>query len=299
VRVIPIALASHYQQEVTTIACCLKVTRSDAAVHGFTDHDNDLVIDGITYKPGFAMSAMESTDTLAVGNMELTILPNEVTFPVVDILAGRWKAAQFEIFQVNYLSIGDGRDVLKGGTVGEVKKRLTSYTVEFRSRLQALQQSQGITAQKNCRARLGDAKCLKDLTAFTYTGTIDSTTDRRHFVDAARAEATDWFAEGQVTFNTGLNIGITAKIKANAAGAFILVIPLPYDLAVGDTYTMIAGCRKRRDEDCIAKFDNVLNMQSEPDAPGQDKITSPAAAVAQPDSTPVLPTETFDPDGGE
>jgi len=35
----------------------------------------------------------------------------------------------------------------------------------------------------------------------------------------------------------------------------------------------VAGCRKRLDEDCRLKFDNVLNFQGEPHRPTVDAIT--------------------------
>jgi hypothetical protein len=43
---------------------------------------------------------------------------------------------------------------------------------------------------------------------------------------------------------------------------------------VGDTYSVHAGCRKRLAEDCLAKFDNVLNFQGEPHRPTVDDLTA-------------------------
>ena len=43
------ALATHLAGAVTTLATCWRVTRTDGAVFGFTDHDRDLVVSSVTY----------------------------------------------------------------------------------------------------------------------------------------------------------------------------------------------------------------------------------------------------------
>ena len=52
------------------------------------------------------------------------------------------------------------------------------------------------------------------------------------------------------------------------------MIPFVWDVQIGDTYEVIAGCTKRRSEDCRDKFDNVPNFQGEPDRPGVDQLTA-------------------------
>ena len=54
---------------------------------------------------------------------------------------------------------------------------------------------------------------------------------------------------------------------------FTLTLPFPFDAAIGDTYSAIAGCRKRLTEDCKTRFANVLNFQGEPHLPGIDLLT--------------------------
>jgi hypothetical protein len=45
------------------------------------------------------------------------------------------------------------------------------------------------------------------------------------------------------------------------AGTSFLHLPMPYDIQVGDTFTVVPGCRKRRTEDCIVKFNNIVNFR--------------------------------------
>jgi len=87
--------------------------------------------------------------------------------------------------------------------------------------------------------------------------------------------AADHFAEGILTFTSGPNIGLSAKVKSFTGDAFVLALPMIQAVEVGDTYTAVAGCRKRL-SDCSTKFANVINFQGEPHLPGIDQITAPA-----------------------
>ncbi len=102
------------------------------------------------------------------------------------------------------------------------------------------------------------------------------------FTDTARTEADDWFGDGVVTMTGGLNAGYARQVATFASGAFVLRLPFPFAVQVGDGYSAIAGCRKRHERtsllpagvsDCIDKFNNILNFQAEPHLPGIDALT--------------------------
>jgi hypothetical protein len=48
--------------------------------------------------------------------------------------------------------------------------------------------------------------------------------------------------------------------------------------------TAVPGCRKRRTEDCSAKFNNVVNIARLPDVPLNDKVIGNATAADAPQS---------------
>jgi hypothetical protein len=79
VKVIPIQLATHYGQETTTLCVCLKVTRRDLQVFGFTSLNRAIEIGGLTYQPGFDVSSLASSESLAVDNLELTSCPRKIS----------------------------------------------------------------------------------------------------------------------------------------------------------------------------------------------------------------------------
>ena len=276
-KTLPTALAAHIATRNTTLATALRITRQDGTVFAFTTHDIDDVVGGVTYlaKPGLAASDIIIAANAAVGNLQLTTLHDGTVFTTADVLGGRWRNAAFTIFRYNWASIGDGIDTLLAGTLGEFTLLRNSVTAELRDFRQYLQQSVGDASSKTCRARLGDARCKKALTAFTYTGAITGVTNEQTFADSGRTEAAQWFNEGEITFTGGDNNGISAKIKTFASGVFTLAIPLILPVLPGDTYTAVAGCMKRVDEDCHAKFNNVVNFVGEPHRKGMNDLTAP------------------------
>lgn len=275
-KTLPSALGAHYQLGTTTLAHLLKITRTDGAVYAFTSADSDVIVAGVTYlaAPGLDVSTIAVSAGLAVDNLELTTLDDGATFTRSDVLTGKWRNAAFTLSRYNWRAPADGVDTLMVGTVGEVTINRTTVTAELRGLQQYLQQPLGSVSSKTCRARLGDVMCTKVLAPYTVTGTLTSVTSQQTFTDSSRAEAADYFAEGLITFTSGACSGLTAKVKSHASGGVItMALPVVLALAVGDSYSMVAGCRKRLAEDCVAKFNNVINFQGEPHLPGIDALT--------------------------
>jgi uncharacterized phage protein (TIGR02218 family) len=276
-RTIPTDLQTHYASGCTTVAWGFRVTRTDAAVYAFTSAQRAVTIGGVEYlaAPGLDVASLASSAGFGVDATELTILADDVLITTADILAGRWDGAGFVLFVFNWADLTDGIDIRMVGTLGVVQPRNGAFVVELRGLQQYLQQPVGAVSTKTCRARLGDTLCAKVLTSFTVTGTITSVTSSQVFADSARTEADAYFAEGILTWTGGDNDGLSQKVKTwvQAGGVFTLSVPMVAPVQIGDTYSVVAGCRKRLDEDCRLKFDNVLNFQGEPHRPNIDAIT--------------------------
>ena len=73
-RPIPSALQTKLDSGVTTLAHCWKLTRRDGVVMGFTDHDCDLVLDGVTFRAGTGFTSSEATSRfdLSVDGAEIS-----------------------------------------------------------------------------------------------------------------------------------------------------------------------------------------------------------------------------------
>lgn len=275
-KVIASGLLSNYQSDSPTVAWAIKITRTDDAVYGWTSADMDATIDAVLYKsaPGLSVASFVSSAGLAVDNSELTVLADDTIITRADILAGRWNNAAYLLFKYDWTDAAAGEEVISAGFLGELRPRSGAYVAELRALQQFLQQPVGAASTKTCRARLGDAMCMVDLGGWTETGTITGVTSKQVFTDSSRTEADDYFGEGILTWTAGLNTGLSQKVKTYASDTFTLSLPMIFDVQIGDTYSVIAGCRKRLDEDCAAKFSNELNFQGEPHRPTVDELTS-------------------------
>lgn len=289
-------LAAAYASGGTTLCACLRVLRTGTELELFTSHDQDVIVGGDTYSAatGLDISNLVAQASLAVDNMEIVVLPDETSYPQVDILAGRWDGAKFWLFECDYtdVTIATGSfsasrtdiNLFKRGTTGESDTLRVTNRFEFRGLKQALQVSTLVPVMsKTCRYRLGDENCTLDIADWTVARTVIAVDSRRQFTLEPTSSAIhddtadDFYKEGEVVSIDGLNEGYRAKVKAYGGGSeglFTLSLPLPFDVQVGDTFDCIAGDQKRFEEDCIAKFNNGLNFGGEPHATGIDLLTA-------------------------
>lgn len=278
-KAIAAPLLAHVAQEVTTLATCWHVTLRDGTIMGFTDHVADLVINGVNYEAaiGYTPTAVQTTGTLDVDNLELIGGIDEASINAIDLTAGRWDFAAIIIFQVNYTDLTQGFIPLRSGTLGQVTRNKTMFQAELRGKGQALTQGIGRVHMPACDADLGDARCKVNLATFpngTANGSISSVASRLQFTDASLLQPTDWFAGGLITFTSGFNVGFAREVKAYAGGGVItLQEAVPFAVAISDTYTMTAGCDKSF-ATCKLKFNNTINNRGFPHLPGVDRLLS-------------------------
>lgn len=255
--------------------CWLIVPTSGDPI-GFTEHDKELVIDGVTYEPteAFSGSALVSKDNFSVDNMSIVGV-NSDRITEEDLRAGVYDNAQVYVFAVQYDDLSRGVIPLRGGKLGEVIIRGVQFETEMRTLMQRLQQKVGRVYGIECDVkRLGDSRCKIDTAPFTVTGTVSGVVNRAQFTDTSRAEAVNFFKYGTVRFLTGANAGRELEVKdfsGTPNRRFVLIEPLPYSIAVGDTYEAIAGCDRTR-ATCRDKFNNLDNFRGFPDMPTETEI---------------------------
>lgn len=271
-------LQSHIDGEVTTLACCWKIIRSDGNIMGFTDASDDVVFDGITYHAatGFSPSAHVTSANLAVDNQEVAGVLDAGFITEADIMAGIYDFAEIEVFQLNYNAPEDGRIILRSGKLGEVKLNGGRFVAEIRGLTQNLVQNIGAFYSPSCRAKFGDSRCKKNLASYTVTASISTVTSRQEFTAAALTQAAGYFEYGLINFTSGANSGIKAEIKQFADKKITTMLALPYDVAVGDDFSISAGCDKTFST-CISRFANAINFRGEPHVPGMDRMLETAS----------------------
>lgn len=109
--------------------------------------------------------------------------------------------------------------------------------------------------------------------ARTVTGTVTAITSKRVFQDGARAEATDHFLGGLLTWTSGNNTGRNMEVKSFDGGAkqFELMLPMFNLVQVGDAYSVYIGCQKTI-EICRDKFGNYHNFRGESYVPQTSQV---------------------------
>jgi hypothetical protein len=103
----------------------------------------------------------------------------------------------------------------------------------------------------------------KAIRARRLVGTVTSSANRRTIVATGISVAADYFGEGFITFLTGDNAGDERRVRSdNGTGTLVLHLGAYDDIAIGDTFEALVGCRHRRVEDCITKHDNAHNSRT-------------------------------------
>jgi uncharacterized phage protein (TIGR02218 family) len=275
---LPTAFATHLAQEVTTLATCWSIKRKDGVTLYFTSLDCDVVVDGNRYEAADSMSvsAVSSQAGLTVDNLEFEGMLSAAAITEEDILSGRYDHAEITIFIVNYADPAMGKLHLKTGWLGEVTLQGGQFIAEMRGLTSRLQQAIGEVYTSGCRATLGDGRCKVNLASYTFTGSVTATEAAYAFKDSTKTQANSYFAGGVITFTSGANNGLRMEVRDFSAGRFGLFLPMPNAIAVGDSFTVSAGCDKQFDT-CVTRFTNALNFRGEPHVPGTDKILETSA----------------------
>lgn len=284
---IPTALQVKLSSGVTTLARAWVVRRRDGAIQGFTDHDRDLVVSGVTCRAGTGFDASEATSRfdLAVDGAEISGALADDSLSDRDLAAGRYDAAQVETWLVDW-SDPSLAAMLARGFIGEVRREGEAFTAELRGLGDLLSQESGRLYTATCHADLGDARCRADLSAPSRhgTGLVTSLAATAAF----HASGLDGFADGvftagRLTWTSGANMSLAMEIKQHRVAAGVVQIVLwqamAEPIAIGDAFAVTAGCDKRFTT-CRDRFANTLNFRGFPQIPGNDfLLQAPTSAT--------------------
>jgi len=276
---IPAHMSAAIASGCTQFADCVRIVRKDATEFGFTTHVEDLIISGLDYKSSAAFTGSDlstkaglSADNIDLNGFFAAIAADGITED--DVRAGLYDDAEIWFFTVDYTDPAAGMIKRAHGNVGQITTNENGFAVEILTDVQRLQQLTGELASKTCRADHGDARCGFNLATVTVTGTITSVTDARVFADSARTEADDHFTHGVLTWTTGNNNGLSMEVMGytGTGGVFALFQPMPYEVQVGDTYSVPEGCDKLF-VTCRDDFNNVVNFRGEPYIPNENILS--------------------------
>lgn len=279
-RAIPSALQDKLNSGVTTLCRCWRITKRDGVILGFTDHDEDVLLDGLTCRAGTGLTGSEATARLglSVGGSEIAGALDDDALAEADLAAGRYDAAAIEVFVVDW-SEPTLFVLLSKGTLGEVRREGAAFAAELRGLADRLGEESGRRYTATCSADLGDNRCTIVLSdpAFHGTGAIAALGGTSTFL-ASGLDAFDdgWFIAGRLEWTSGSNARLAVEIKSHRVTGDGVMLDLwqamPEPLAEGDAFTVTAGCDKRFDT-CRDRFANAVNFRGFPHIPGNDFVT--------------------------
>lgn len=280
-RSIPSEMLAHFKTGATTICRCWRVERADGVVMGFTDHDGDLEIDGMTYQAstGFDAAALQTSAGLSVDNSAAVGALSAAGITEADIGKGKYDGAGIVQILVNWQDSTQSLVIFRG-TLGEVARGDGSFEVELRGLAEDLNHAIGRSYLRQCDRRLGDAKCGVDVSdaAFSGAGVIDRVDATPEIYISGAGDFDDgWFSHGRLEWITGPNAGLVSDISSDRLDGGLRIIDLwqqtHYPVNQGDEVRLIAGCDKLAST-CKAKFANFVNFRGFPHLPGEDWATA-------------------------
>lgn len=267
----------------TRLCRCFLMTRADGVVLGFTDHDEDVTFDGVTFRASGALTSSEAAAQLGLSpdEMDASGALSADFITEADLAAGVYDGARVEAFDVDWTNPAIRRRLARY-SVGQVERGALAFRAELRSLAAALDVSQGRVHTTLCDCRLlGDARCRLDLTGLQAVATVVAASGYDVTVSGLDGFASSFFARGTVEWLTGANAGWGGDVRASRRMGALTLLSLWREpvraVAVGDTLRATAGC-DRTAATCRNRFGNFANFRGFPHMPGETFISEYATA---------------------
>lgn len=277
-RTVPPALAARLKGGATTLCRCWALRRRDGLVLGFTDHDRDLAVAGVTYAARTGLEAAEASAELgfAVSGGEVAGALTSAGITAGDVAAGLYDGAGVETWLVDWRE-PVARILLDVASIGEIRQAGEAFVAELRGLMHRLDVQTGRSFRAACDAQIGDTRCRVDLAdpRFRASGTVrDAPEPDRLEVILTGDFPSGWFVGGRLVWDGGANAGLAADLRSHRGGeeaTLELWEAPPRPAAPGDAFYITAGCDKSL-ATCREKFANALNFQGFPHMPGNDFV---------------------------
>lgn len=251
----------------STSALCLRIVCSNGTTIRVTRYPTNLTMsNGQVYLTGsgFDFTGYESTSGFSPSAIDLEGILGFAGVTRDQVASGVFDGARAYLFACNFLSPVEDYEPIVASFLGKATLTDSGYRFEEVALVDALNQTVGHSYTPACPKTFGGqefAGCKVALGPLTVSGTLTAVSNQRIVRDASRSEVADYFAYGTLQFTSGANAGLKPlEIKRHEADGTIETFePFYYLPVVGDSYTLIPGCRKRL-ADCRDKWNNVLNF---------------------------------------
>lgn len=256
------------------------LTRKDGVKLGFTDHDRDLVVEGVTCQAatGWTAGAAETALGYGPGSLAASGVLDSAVISESDIRLGRFDHAEIELRRVDW-SLPNLSVQIWQGHLSKLTREGERFMAEIEGPLGALDRVVGRTYGRRCDADLGDSRCGLAVSAAAYTGQgqIVSVTGRMLVLSGLDSYDPGWFSGGLITPSGGPALTLAAHSVRDDGRAVLILQSVPSAalaeiLTVGKACAVRAGCDKAF-ATCRERFGNSLNFRGFPHIPGDDFLS--------------------------
>ena len=166
-RAVPAELAARLESGAACLCHAWILARPDGVRLGFTDHDQDLAIDGVACRAasGWTAGAAETAAGFAPGLATAVGGFDDDGLSASNLAAGLYDGAAVECRLVDWSAPSLHLLLWRGG-VAAVKTEGGAFTLQLEGPLAALDRVAGRTFGRSCDAAFGDARCGVDPAAF-------------------------------------------------------------------------------------------------------------------------------------
>lgn len=244
----------------------LTYTNADVpiALNGYSYLANSILVDGLHYKCSIGLDVDQQKITIAArptdtveGVPFLQALRNGV-FDGCEIKRERAFLTSWTAAPIGSVILFKGRL----GTIDGIGRTSAQATVNSDLVLLDINMPRNLYAPA-CGHVLYDSGCGLVKNAFGASGTVGAGSTN---ITINWSGASSAYAQGSITFSSGINAGKTATIKQAAASALSLAYPLVNAPATGDAFTVYQGCDHTM-ATCQSKFNNLANFRGFPFIP--------------------------------
>lgn len=247
------SLITHMAGATTTMcACFYAVSELNGDVVAMTSYSSDLTgvpgYYGVTFKrsTGVTASQLQAESGNAFGQVEASLFLVSAGITEADVLAGKWQHASAVLFICNYETLNMGQLIMQSGNLAEFVQRAPLVTAEIKGINNALTAQLGTVTRAECLHDFCDPGCSLLAADYTVTGTLTGVVSQTEFSDSGFLLPAGWLNNGNLRFTSGNNNHYVLRIDNNSTATTIkLRTPAPYLPAIGDTYSVVAGCDKR------------------------------------------------------
>lgn len=264
---------SIVDRDLTTIAFCWRLERQDGVTIGFTSHDRDLAVAGLSYRaaPGMLPSAIALSAGFDVDRLDVQGALTSDAINAGDLAAGRWDGAAVTIMMVDWQTPSASPILLAAGELGDVTLRDGAFEAELRGATARLERPVVEQTSPECRAHLGDKRCRVDMAPRVRLTRIAAISGEEE-IEVESAAGGGAYGYGRIRWMSGPNCGLTCAVARSQGALLTLRDPPHFPAAVGDAVEIAEGCDKSF-ATCVSRFENAANFRGEPHLPGMDLLT--------------------------